>query len=168
MNGATCGDESCPPRRRPSQRGCGLAEARALPSLQYPGDWLPPGCGLPVRSPSEIPVSGDLLPYSSGGSVPGAGGLINGGLGLRRETRAVERRSAVQELHEQARMALANLRINNGIALAGHAAIGIAGLDSLITTVSAEKPFLELELRQLQRLIGVGVAGVIMNYMTGS
>lgn len=64
-------------------------------------------------------------------------------------------------------MALAELRISNGVALAGHAALGVAQVDALISTISADKPFLELELRQLQRLLGVGLAGVVMNYMGG-
>lgn len=106
----------------------------------------------------------DLVPFAGGSSAPS---LTSGGFAVRRETRDVERRLAVQQLHEQARVALAQLRIQNGIGLAGQAVVGIAGLDSLISSVSAEKPFLELELRQFQRLVGVGVAGVVMRYMSG-
>lgn len=93
--------------------------------------------------------------------------MTPGGFAVRREARAVEARSAVQQLQEHARQQLAQLRLQNGVALAGQAAIGIAGLDALITTLSADKPFLELELRQLQRLTGIGAAGIIVNYMAG-
>lgn len=107
----------------------------------------------------------DLVPRTSDFVTPAGRSTIRV---LSREARDVERRSAIRQLHEQARAELAQLRVNNGVALAAHAAIGIAGLDGLITAVSADKPCLELELRQLQRVVGVGVAGTIMNYMMGT
>lgn len=82
-----------------------------------------------------------------------------------REVRDVERRVALEQLHELARKTIAEVRIRNGIALSGQAVIGVAQLDALISAVSVDKPFLELELRQFQRFLGVALGSAVMSYL---
>ena len=110
-------------------------------------------------------MSGDLLAFTGGASLRNPSG---GSLAVRRETRAIDRRSAVQEVHEQARLQLAQLRLRNGLALAGQAVAGATQLDALITVLSADKPFFELEMRRFQQLVHAGAGALVANYLMGS
>lgn len=63
--------------------------------------------------------------------------------------------------------AIAENRIANGHRLARHAALDQAMLHEFITAVSHEKPQLEMELRQLQHIVGMGAANIIFDYLNG-
>jgi hypothetical protein len=96
--------------------------------------------------------------------VPYTGGLAQRG----RTARGLAEISSVTtlaEAREDSLARLADVRIANGCVLLERTVLRFAALDGLISSVSHDRPGLEMTLRAIQQDVGMATAGVIRGYV---
>ncbi len=73
--------------------------------------------------------------------------------------------TTLAEAQENAAAELALIRIRNGVHLLERTVLGLAAVDGLISTVSHERPGLELSLRCIEQELALGIGATIRGYV---